>query len=400
MFQKIAQNLRDLPGAMTISSASSGLLAVIVGYASSVVILIQAANNSGLDRAHLSSWILAVTVGSGLCSLWLSLRYRQPIIGAWSTPGAALLVTSLAQYHYSDAVGAFLISGLAITLLGYSRLFGRVMSRIPQPVVMGMLGGILIKFGFNIFTALPERPVMVIAMLVVFFALRRVGFRAPTVGALVVGVLIAAVSQDIHLQGFVPSLAVPIFTAPTFSLEALLGLSLPLFALALTSQNAPGQAVLQAAGYEPPIDDALVVTGIGSVLGAPFGGHGLTLAAITAAIVVGPEAHPDKDKRYSAAVSVGIWYVILGIFGATVVALFAGLPAALIAVVSGLGVMSALISSTSGAMIDPNGREGGIVALLCTAANFTLFGIGAPFWGLVFGVGVHLLMRWRISPQE
>ena len=391
----MSQNLRDLPGSLSFSAVSAGLLVVIVGYASSVPIVIQAANNAGLDRDHLSSWLLAITVGSGLCSLWLSLLHRQPIIAAWSTPGVALLVGSLARYRYSDAIGAYLIAGLAITVLGYSKLFGRVMSLIPQPVVMGMLAGILIKFGFNIFTALPDRPVMVILMLIVFFALRRIGFPAPTVGALVVGVLIAAISQDIHLEGFVPSLATPIFTAPTFSLEALLGLSLPLFALALTSQDAPGQAVLQAAGYEPPIDDALVVTGIGSVLGAPFGGHGITLAAITAAIVTGSEAHPDKDKRYSAAVSVGVWNMILGIFGATAVALFAGLPAALIAVISGLGIMGALLSSTAGAMADINGREGGMVALLCTAANFTLFGIGAPFWGLVFGVGVHLLMRWR-----
>src|SRR5262249_20555238 len=156
----------------------------------------------------------------------------------------------------------------------------------------------------------------------------------------------------------------------TFSVAALLGLSLPLFALALTSQDAPGQAVLQSAGYEPPIDDALVVTGIASAIGAPFGGHGITLAAITAAIVTGPEAHPDKDKRYSAGIAVGIVYIILGIFGATVVALFAGLPAALIETISGLGVLGAIISSTAGAMADPVGREGGIVALLCTAANF------------------------------
>lgn len=388
-------SLRDLPGALSASAVLSATLAVIVGYSSSVVIVIQASNNAGLDQGHLSSWILAIMVGSGLCTLVLSLWFRQPVIGAWSTPGVALLVSSLPHYQYSEAIGAFIIVGIAITLLGFSRLFGRVMALLPAPVILGLLGGVLLRFGFGIFASLPDRPVMVIAMVLAFYALRRIGFRGPTVGALVVGVVIAAVSGDIHLEGFTPTLATPILTPPTFTPEALLGLSLPLFALALTSQNAPGLAVLQTAGYNTPIDGALVITGIGSILSAPFGGHGFTLAAITAAMIAGPEAHPDKEKRYSAGVIVGLWYVILGVFGATVVSLFAGLPPTLIASIAGLGVMGALISSVSGAVGDPTGREGGLAALLCTAANFTLFGIGAPFWGLVFGVGIHLIMRWR-----
>jgi len=175
----------------------------------------------------------------------------------------------------------------------------------------------------------------------------------------------------------------------------MLGLALPLFVLALTSQNAPGQAVLRAAGYHTPIDKALIVTGIGSVLTAPFGGHGLTLAAITAALVTGPEAHPDPDKRYAAGVTTGFWYIATGIFGTAIVALFAGLPAALVAATGGLGLFSAISSSISGAMADNSGRDGALAALLCTAANFSLFGIGAPFWGLVVGLAVHWIMTAR-----
>jgi benzoate membrane transport protein len=173
-------------------------------------------------------------------------------------------------------------------------------------------------------------------------------------------------------------------------------LALPLFALALTSQNAPGQAVLRAAGYNTPIDKSLIVTGAASVISAPFGGHGITLAAITAALVTGSDAHPDPDKRYSAGVTTGVWYIVTGIFGAAIVSLFAGLPSELIAATAGLGLFSAIMSSLAGSMHDIKGREGALAALMCTAANFSLFGIGAPFWGLVFGVGVNWIMTQQI----
>jgi benzoate membrane transport protein len=391
----IAENTRDLSRAVTLTGALTGLLVVIVGAASSLPIVVQAANNAGLSVEQLSSWVLAITVGSGICSIVMSLWSRQPIIAAWSTPGVALLVTSLSQYDYSEAIGAYLLAALAIVLIGWSGLFGWIMARIPQSVVMGMLGGVLIKFGFGLFNVLPERPVMVIAMMVAFFWLRRINFRAPTVGALVVGLALAALGGDIHAEDLNPSLAVPLLHLPTFTPAALLGLALPLCALALTSQNAPGQAVLRAAGYEPPIDRALVVTGVVSVLTAPFGGHGLTLAAITAAMVTGSEAHPDASRRYAVGVMTGVWYIVIGLFGATVVSLFVALPGALIAATAGLGLSGAIIGSLSAAMNDVKGREGGLVALLCTAANFSLLGIGAPFWGLVFGLATHLLVNWR-----
>jgi benzoate membrane transport protein len=244
------------------------------------------------------------------------------------------------------------------------------------------------------FKSFPQSPVMVFLMLVVFFVMRRMGFRAPTIGALVVGLVIAAVRQEIHLSGMQLSLATPIFTAPTFSIGALLSLALPLFTLALTGQDAPGQAVLRNDGYEVPINKALIVTGIGSLLTAPFGGHGLTLAAITAAMVTGPEAHPDPDKRYAAGVATGVWNVVTGIFGATLITLFSGLPNPLIHTIAGLALTGAIISSLSASMADPYGREGALVAFMCTAASFTLFNVGAPFWGLVFGVLTHLIMNY------
>ncbi len=173
-----------------------------------------------------------------------------------------------------------------------------------------------------------------------------------------------------------------------------------LFTLALTSQNAPGQAVLRNAGYEVPINKALVVTGVSSLVGAPFGGHGITLSAITAAMVTGPETHPDPDKRYSAGVATGFWFIVTGIFGATVATLFAGLPLALIHAISGLALAAAIMSALSASMAEPSGREGALVAFMCTAPNFTFLNIGAPFWGLVFGVLTHLLMTYGKNPPE
>jgi len=393
MFAAIARNLRDLPSSLTPSAVLSGLLVIVIGYASSLVIVFQAASAANLTPSQTSSWVLAITVGAGVSSIIMSLWFRQPVTSAWSTPGVALLVTSLAQYSYNEAIGAYILAGVAIMLIGFSGLFGRVMGLIPTPIVLGMLAGILIRFGINAFNAIPQAPIIVLPMIVVYFLLRRRNFRAPAAITLIVGLILAALTNSIQLDAFTLALAAPELTPPTFTVQAALGLALPLFALALTGQNAPGQAVLRNAGYDAPIDKGLVVTGLASVITAPFGGHGLTLAAITAALVTGHEAHPDPDKRYSAGVATGFWYIVTGVFGAAIVALFTGLPAALIAATAGLGLVSAILSSLSGAMTAPKGREGALVALLCTAANFSLLGIGAPFWGLVFGLLIHYIMR-------
>ena len=394
----LAQNLRDLPRSMSLSAILTGLIVIIIGLSSSIVIIFQAATNAQLTSAQTASWVMAVCIGAGVASIVMSLWFRQPVLAAWSTPGAALLVTSLSHYPFRDAIGAYLIAAIAITILGFSGLFAKVMALVPRSIVMGMLAGVLIRFGFGLFSKLPDAPLLVVVMLIAFFALKRINFRAPTIGALAAGVIVALVSGTLTLKGVDFSVATPLWVAPTFSLEALLGLSLPLFALALTSQNAPGLAVLNNAGYDTPINQALVITGVISVVSAPFGSHGLTLAAITQAIAAGPEAHPDAQKRYSAGVAAGLLYMVVGLFGTTLVSLFAGLPPALVAAIAGLALTGAITSSVVGAMAEPTQRDAGLVALMCTAANFTLFGIGAPFWGLVFGMLTHVILSAGIKP--
>ncbi|HEX2618621.1 MAG TPA: benzoate/H(+) symporter BenE family transporter, partial [Phototrophicaceae bacterium] len=311
------------------------------------------------------------------------------------TAGAALLVTSLVNYPLPQAVGAYMVAGLAIALLGLSGLFGRVMALIPQPIVLGLLAGILLKFGIGIFTNLPKSPVMVVTLLVVFFVLLRLKFRAPTLVTLVVGMAIALISHELHFENVSFGLTVPQLIMPEFTVNAILALSLPLVALALTSQYATGLAVLRSFGYVPPVNGILFATGLSSVVTAFFGGHGQSLGALTAAMVMTPEVQPDLTRRYAAAVAFGGWYIVFGIFGATIISVFAGFPAALVATVAGLALSGTIGSALAGAMAEPRTREAALVTFMCCAGDFTLFSIGAPFWGLVAGMIVYLILSNR-----
>jgi benzoate membrane transport protein len=394
-FGALRRNLRDLPSSMRMPAILAGLVVVLTAYTGPILIIMEAARAANLTTAETTSWIWAVTFINGFFGILLSLLYRLPVVVAWPTAGAALLVLSLPSYPFPEAIGAYLIAGVIIAAVGVTGLFSRAIALVPRPVVMGMLAGVLLRFGIGLFAALPSEPVLVTAVFVTYMLLRRVRFKAPLIGALLVGMIIALIDGTINLEGVSLELAMPLWTAPVFTVNALLGLALPLVALALTSQYAPGLAVLRSYGYQIPVNGALLLTGIGSVLIAPFGGHGMTLAAITAAIASSPEAGADPDRRYAAGVSTGAFYMLFGLFGATAVGLFTGLPAALIAAITGLALMGTIMTALVGAMADEQGREGGLVALLCTGANFTMLGIGAPFWGLLFGVLTNVLMTWK-----
>ncbi len=390
------RNLRDLPRSLALSSVVAGLVAMLVGFSGPILIVVQAAEAAHLTREQSSSWLWAVTVGCGLTALLLSLWYRHPVLIAWPTASAALLVTSLPHYNFSDAIGAYLVANLAITLLGLSGLFGRVMALIPRSIIAGMLGGVLLKFGLNLFKSAGDAPWLVVVMVATYLLLRRLKFRAPSIGTLAMGLAFAALTGQLQLAGFRPELTIPQITWPTFSLGALLGLALPLFVLANASQNAPGIAVLRSFGYDTPADGPITLAGVISMLTAPFGSHGLALAAITAAICVSPDAHPDKDKRYSAGVAYGLWYMLFGSFAATAITLFAGFPKPLVAAVAGLALTGAIITALTNAMAEPSEREGALLAFLFTASEVAIFGIGAPFWGLLLGVGANYLLNgWR-----
>lgn len=392
---RLRESLQQLPKAIVSSSLLSGVLIVIVGFTGSLVLTFDIADQARLTHAQLSSWVLAITVGSGLLSLGLALWYKQPVLTAWSTPGLAVLASSLGQYPLSDAVGAYLFVGLAIAFLGATGLFERFMRLVPQNVALAVLGGSLLKYGLGLFTAAALEPTLVLGMTAAFLVAKRLSSRVPMGWALLVGFAGAALLGKFDVSNVRLELAAPVFIAPTFSAGALIGLGVPLLALALTSQNAPGLAVMRAAGYDPPVRGALVSTGLLSALAAPLLGHGYTLAAITAALGTGPEAHPDKDLRYGATVVAGALNIVLGLFGATIVALFVGIPKPLVAAMAGLALSGTIQSCLVGAFQDKTARDSSLFALLVTASGAEFLGLGSAFWGLVAGVVVSAALKQR-----
>jgi len=381
--------VRDL----SVSAVVAGFVTVLVGFASAAVIVFQAAGAVGATEAQVGSWMLALGLGMGLTCTLLSLRYRAPIVTAWSTPGAALLVTSGAGLSIEEATGAFLVSAALITLVGFSGWFERAMDRIPVPIASGMLAGVLLRFGLGLFTAMSTQMLLALAMFLAYLAARRLAPRYAVIMALLVGVAIALVQGLLHVDVVRLALARPVWVTPRFTPGAVVGVALPLFVVTMASQNVPGVAVIRASGYTVPISPLIGWTGLANLALAPFGGFTLNLAAITAAICMGREAHEDPRRRYVAAVFAGLFYLLVGIFGATVVALFVAFPAELVAAIAGLALLATIGSGLASAVGNENQREPALVTFLVTASGVALAGIGSAFWGLVAGVMTLAILR-------
>ncbi|MBW4466198.1 MAG: benzoate/H(+) symporter BenE family transporter [Pegethrix bostrychoides GSE-TBD4-15B] len=376
----------------SVSAVIAGFVTVLVGFTSSAVIVFQAAQALNASDAEIASWMWALGLGMGITCIGLSLRYRVPVVTAWSTPGAAMLITAAAGVPLPEAIGAFLCSGLLITLCGFTGWFERAMSQIPLPIASAMLAGVLLRFGLDLFTAMKTQFVLVFAMFITYLLMRRVLPRYAVISALVIGILIAAAQGLLNWNGVSLQFAQPVFTAPQFSLAALVGVALPLFVVTMASQNVPGVAVLRAAGYDAPISPLIGWTGAATVVLAPFGGFALNLAAITAAICMGREAHEDPNKRYVAAVAAGVFYLSIGLFGATVTAVFAAFPKELVSAIAGLALLGTIGNGLSVAVSQEAEREPALITFLVTASGVTLFGVGAAFWGLLAGA-LALLLR-------
>lgn len=393
--QSTTATLLDLRRDFSLSAAVAGLIAVMVSYGGPAAIIFQASAKAGLTPGQLTSWIWAISIGSGLAGLVLSLAYRAPVIVAWSTPGAALLAAGWAAYPYPEAVGAFVLAGVAITVFGATGLFSALMERIPRAVVAAMLAGILFRFGVEVFTALSGAPLLVAPMLACYLVVKRLSPRYAILATLLAGLAASAALGLLHLGAVDAALARPELTRPDFRLGALMGLGVPLFLVTMTGQNATGLGVLRTAGYKTPGGPLVAATGALSTLLAPFGAHGINLAAITAAICTGAEAHADPERRYVAGVVCGLAYLVVGLFGATLVGVFAALPAPLVAVISGLALFGALMAGLTQAMGDAPQREAALVTFLITVSGVTLWGVGSAFWGLVGGVLANAALTAR-----
>ncbi|ATR84266.1 benzoate/H(+) symporter BenE family transporter [Pseudomonas defluvii] len=377
------------------SAVVAGFIAMLTGYTSSLVLMFQAGQAAGLSSGQISSWIWALSIGMAVCSIGLSLRYRTPVTIAWSTPGAALLITSLGGVSYGEAIGAYITCAVLVVICGLTGSFERLVKRIPASLASALLAGILFKIGSEIFIAAQHRTLLVLGMFFSYLVIKRLSPRYAVLAALLVGTALSGALGLLDFSGFSLEVATPVWTTPSFSLAATISIGIPLFVVAMTSQNMPGVAVLRADGYQVPASPLITVTGLASLVLAPFGSHGINLAAISAAICTGPHAHEDPSKRYTAAVWCGIFYGIAGVFGATLAALFAALPKELVLSIAALALFGSIMNGLTVAMNEAKEREAALITFMVTASGFTLFSVGSAFWGIVAGVLTLMILNWR-----
>ncbi|WP_323669507.1 benzoate/H(+) symporter BenE family transporter [Aliarcobacter butzleri] len=375
----------------------AGLISVIVNYGGTFILIFQAAQMAGLSPELTASWVWSISIGVGITGIYLSWYTKEPIITAWSTPAAAFLITALVSVPYSEAIGAYMLSALAFLILGITGYFGKLIRLIPISIASGLLAGILLQFGISAFTNMTIDPLLAISLFFVYLITKRFSSRYAIVSVLSFGFILLLLQSQINFSGFELKLASPIFTEPTFSLNATLSLALPLFLITLTGQYMPGLLILKNDGFKTSAKPILAITGLGSFIMAPFGSHAFNLAAITAAICTGKESCEDSSKRWIAGIAAGIFYILVGIFGVTLAALFAAFPATFISTLAGLALLSTIAGSLSNAINDIDTREAAIITFLATAANINLFGIGGAFWGLVLGLISYFILNGKFK---
>ncbi len=380
---------------LSVSAVVAGFVAVLVGFTSSAIIVFQAAQALGATPAQTASWLWALGLAMMLTSVGLSVRYKMPVLTAWSTPGAAMLVTGVSGVTMPQAIGAFMVCAALIVLVGVTGWFERAMQRVPQALGAAMLAGVLLRFGIEGFAAMKTQLLLVSVMVAVYLVMRRLSPRYAVPAVLAAGVVMVAARGQLSLGALDFALTRPVFVMPEFSLSAIVGVALPLFAVTMASQNVPGIAVLRTSGYEPPISPIMTWTGLTALLLAPLGAYTVNLAAITAAICASDQADHDPAKRYTASASAGVFYLLVGMFGATVTAVFAAFPSEMVVALAGLALVNTIGSGLVGTVTDPEWREPAMMTFLVTASGVSIAGIGSAFWGLVAGVVATAVLRWR-----
>ncbi|CAN7615961.1 benzoate/H(+) symporter BenE family transporter [Acidovorax sp. LjRoot117] len=387
---------------LSLSAFTAGFVAVLVGFTSSVAIVFQAAQAFGATPAQITSWMWALGLGMGLCSLVPSLLLRKPVMIAWSTPGAAVLATAglAGGFSMGEAVGAFMLSAALVALAGMTGWFERVMNRIPMEIAAALLAGVLARFGLQAFAAAQTALPLVLTMLVVYLFARKFAARYAVVITLAVAVVFVALQGQMAWSAVHLELAMPVFTAPTFSLSAAISLAIPLFVVTMASQNLPGVAVMRASGYEMPVSRLITLTGVATLVLAPFGAFALSFSAITAAMCMGPEAHEDRRRRYTAAVSCGALYVAIGLFGAVITGLLTAFPQELIVAIAGLALLGTIGNGLAVAIRDEQHREAALITFLVTLSGVVIAGVGSAFWGVVAGSFALFVQQYRRSPAR
>ena len=391
---EVGRNLRDFSRYTVPSTLGAGFVAALLGCTGPALLVYQAATGAGYPGEVINSWFFAIFVGGGLLSLLLAFLYREPICGAYPIAGSALLVTVLDGYSLSEAVGAFLVSGVLVLLIGVTGLFDAVMERVPNEVIMGALVGILLPFGVEVFALLPGQPLLIGAMVAAYLVgVRLVRTVPPALLALVAGFVVAGASGRFEVGELDFALSRPVLVWPAFDWGAIVSIAVPLTLLAVATQNAPGVGILRANGYSPPANAITIFSGIGSILTAPLVGNGVNIAAPMTAVCAGPESHSAPEGRYVASIAQGLLFVAFGLVGATAISLLRALPPALIAGVAGLTLLPVILQALRFSVGGTNHALAAGVALLIGASNLTILGVGSAFWAIVAGVALAKLLR-------
>ena len=396
----MATVIQTLKEDWSVSASVAGFLAVLISYAGPLIIFFQAAQAAQVPDAMVASWIWGVSIGAAVPGIYLSIKYKTPIVTAWSAPGTALLITLFPQISINEAVAAYIISAIAIFIVGATGYFDKILRWIPNGIAAGMMAGILFQFGLELFKATDTMPFIVFSMLACYLFAKRLSPRYTMIWVLLCGVILSAWFGKMNPVNFNVAITVPTFISPEWSWNSTFNLAIPLILVSLTGQFLPGMAILKLNGYETPAKPIIVVSSIASLVVACVGGITIVLAAITAALCTGKDAHELKEKRYIAGVANGIFYLFGGLFSGSIVMVFSLLPKELIAALAGLALIGAISANITTAMKDDGQRDSALITFLATASGMHFLGLSSVFWGIVIGMIAHyVLTKKRLLPS-
>lgn len=394
----MATLLKTLKNDWSISATVAGFLAVLISYSGPLIIFFQAAQRAHVSTDMMVSWIWGISIGAAVSGIYLSIKYKTPVITAWSAPGTALLVTLFPNVSLNEAVAAYITSAVVIFLIGVTGYFDKLLKWIPQDVAAGMMAGILFQFGIGLFTASDSMPFIVFSMLIVFLIAKRLMPRYTMIWVLAAGVLLSLILGKMNPVDVSFSLAIPQWISPEWTWNSTLNLAVPLILVSLTGQFLPGMAIMKLSGYDTPAKPIISVTSIASLAVACVGGITIVLASITAALCMGKDAHELKEKRYIAGIANGIFYILGGLFAGSIVMLFSLLPKELVAALAGLALLGAIATNISVAMRNDSQRDAALITFLATASGMHFLGLSSVFWGICIGVIAHFILTPRSTP--
>ncbi|HAV4287686.1 TPA: benzoate/H(+) symporter BenE [Acinetobacter baumannii] len=386
---------KTLKNDWSISATVAGFLAVLISYSGPLIIFFQAAQRAHVSTDMMVSWIWGISIGAAVSGIYLSIKYKTPVITAWSAPGTALLVTLFPNISLNEAVAAYITSAIVIFLIGITGYFDKLLKWIPQDVAAGMMAGILFQFGISLFTASDSMPLIVFSMLIVFLIAKRLMPRYTMIWVLAAGVLLSLILGKMNPVDVSFNLAIPQWISPEWTWNSTLNLAVPLILVSLTGQFLPGMAIMKLSGYDTPAKPIITATSIASLAVACVGGITIVLASITAALCMGKDAHELKEKRYIAGIANGIFYILGGLFAGSIVMLFSLLPKELVAALAGLALLGAIATNISVAMKNDGQRDAALITFLASASGMHFLGLSSVFWGICIGVIAHFILTPR-----